>query len=188
MNAIPPNPNAQTDEDQQQPKPQPPWTRLLFPILTAIIVIIGHFLLERWTERWATWQLILIFLLLVGPALAWALWPDRVGGFFISAWSLWQRIQAVVGAAALVALVVLAVWWLVVGRRPEVSRIRFTCDSWIGWSPVYVAKAKRLFGETDVEMIPAQGSGQKRTLVYRVTLMQLARQLTCWNTLPALRH
>lgn len=65
-----------------------------------------------------------------------------------------------------ISLLVISAYWFL---RPDrtAPRLRFTRDTWIGWAPLFVAKEKKLFGETVVEFVPAHGSGEKRALVYR---------------------
>jgi len=139
---------------------------LVRSILATLVVIIGHLVLARTMESWPAWTLLVSFVFCAALAVVWGIWPKRVVAFLRSTWSIWQRIFPAIGGLSLVALVVIFVYWQSRHEAPK-PRIRFTFDTWVGWSPMFVAKEKKFFGLVDVEIIPSHGSGEKRTMVYR---------------------
>jgi NitT/TauT family transport system substrate-binding protein len=139
---------------------------LVRSILAVPIVIIIHFILEKQVEGWSTQQLILSVVFLTVPAVAWIFFPRQVISVLNTIWALWHRVYPIVGAIALIALITVVVYWMT-QREPIKPKIRFTCDTWVGWAPLYIAKEKKFFGNTDFEIIQGHGSGEKRKFVYR---------------------
>ncbi len=139
---------------------------LVRSVLAASIAIVGHLILAKVMEAWSVWQMVLSFVFLTIPAVAWVFWPHKVVALLRAVWIQWLRVYPVVGALALAGLIGLVVFWLT-NNEPLMPRIRLTCDDWIGWAPLYIAKEKRFFENTAFEFVKAHGSGQKRTKVYR---------------------
>jgi NitT/TauT family transport system substrate-binding protein len=162
------NDNDNTDTNHE--KPQPSFgnafdSGLVRSILAVPIAVIVHLILAKVMDGWPLWQMILSFVFLTIPTVAWVFWPHRVIALLQSIRTLWRKVYSVVGAIALTVLIIIAGYWLT-HRDAVKPRMRFTCDTWVGWGPLFIAKEKKFFGDTEFEIIPGHGSGEKRTFVY----------------------
>lgn len=160
-----------TQNPEQPPQPKRPidseWGRAIIGTLVVLIGILTHFILAKWMESWSMWQLVITAVCLAVPAAIWTFWPEIALRGFRRAWSFWKVISPVIGVTAVGAVILIGSYYWINRKHSSVSKIRFTCDTWIGWSPIFIAKQKGFFGDTEVEIIPGHGSGEKRTLVYR---------------------